>query len=51
MEKRRAVSDLNDRLIFVLKTGITWGDLPQALGYDGGMSCWRRILDWQWAGI
>ena len=34
-------------ILFVLYTGITWGDLPQELGYGSGMSCWRRLQAWQ----
>ena len=38
-------------IIFVLKTGIPWEDLPQEMGCDSGMTCWRRLRDWQEAGI
>jgi transposase len=37
-------------IIFVLKTGIQWEDLPQELGCGSGMTCWRRLRDWQRAG-
>jgi transposase len=38
-------------IIFVLKTGIAWEDLPQELGCGCGMTCWRRLRDWQAAGV
>jgi transposase len=38
-------------ILFVLLTGIRWTDLPQQLGYDSGMTCWRRLRDWQAAGV
>ena len=34
-------------IIFVLKTGIPWEDLPQEMGCGSGMTCWRRLRDWQ----
>jgi len=36
---------------FVLKTGIPWEDLPQEMGCGSGMTCWRRLRDWQAAGV
>jgi transposase len=33
-------------ILFVLQTGIPWENLPQALGYGSGMTCWRRLRDW-----
>src|SRR5919112_4380411 len=38
-------------ILFVLKTGIPWEMLPQEMGCGCGMSCWRRLRDWQEAGI
>ena len=38
-------------ILFVLKTGIGWEDLPQELGCGSGMTCWRRLRDWQAAGV
>lgn len=38
-------------IIFVLKTGIAWEDLPQEMGCGSGMTCWRRLRDWQQAGV
>jgi transposase len=37
-------------IIFVLRSGIPWGMLPRELGCSG-MTCWRRLRDWQDAGI
>lgn len=37
-------------IVFVLKTGIPWEDLPQEMGCSG-MTCWRRLRDWQQAGV
>jgi transposase len=42
-------------ILFVLRTGLPWEDLPAELGCGCGMSCWRRLRDWQadgtWARI
>ena len=38
-------------ILFVLKTGIAWEDLPQELGCGCGMTCWRRLQAWQKAGV
>jgi transposase len=38
-------------ILFVLKTGIPWEDLPQEMGCGCGMTCWRRLRDWQAAGV
>jgi len=38
-------------IVFVLKTGIPWEYLPQELGCGSGMTCWRRLRDWQAAGV
>ena len=38
-------------IIFVLRTGIPWEMLPQELGCGSGMTCWRRLRDWQEAGV
>lgn len=38
-------------IIFVLKTGIAWEDLPQELGCGSGMTCWRRLRSWLAAGV
>jgi transposase len=38
-------------IIFVLKSGIPWELLPQELGCGSGVTCWRRLRDWQEAGV
>ena len=38
-------------ILFVLRTGIPWELLPQELGCGSGMTCWRRLRDWQAAGV
>src|SRR5687768_7279468 len=38
-------------ILFVLKSGIPWEYLPQEMGCGSGMTCWRRLRDWQAAGI
>jgi transposase len=38
-------------ILFVLRTGIPWEYLPRELGCGSGMSCWRRLRDWQLAGV
>ncbi len=34
-------------IIFVLKSGIPWEMLPQEMGCGSGVTCWRRLRDWQ----
>jgi transposase len=34
-------------ILFVLRSGILWEMLPQELGCGSGMTCWRRLRDWQ----
>jgi transposase len=38
-------------VLFVLQSGIPWRMLPQEMKCGSGMSCWRRLRDWQEAGI
>ncbi len=38
-------------ILFVLKSGIPWEMLPQEMGCGSGMTCWRRLRDWQQAGV
>jgi transposase len=38
-------------IVFVLKSGIPWEMLPREMGCGSGMSCWRRLRDWQAAGV
>src|SRR5882724_1522287 len=47
LDNRKALTGI----LFVLKTGIAWEDLPQELGCGSGMSCWRRLREWQEVGL
>ena len=47
VDNRRALTGI----VFVLKTGLGWEDLPQEMGGGSGMTCWRRLRDWQAAGV
>ena len=38
-------------IVFVLRSGIPWQMLPQELECGSGMTCWRRLRDWQLAGV
>lgn len=38
-------------ILFVLRTGIQWELLPQEMGCGCGMTCWRRLRDWQIQGV
>jgi transposase len=46
-ENREALTGI----LFVLRTGIPWEYLPQEMGCGCGMTCWRRLRDWQAAGV
>lgn len=37
-------------IVFVLRTGIAWEDVPQELGCTG-KTCWNRLREWQRAGV
>ncbi len=47
IDRRRTLTGI----LFVLKTGIPWEDLPQEMGCGCGMTCWRRLHEWQEAGV
>jgi transposase len=38
-------------IIFVLRSGLPWEMLPQEMGCGSGVTCWRRLRDWQKAGV
>ncbi len=38
-------------IIFVLRSGIPWEMLSPEMGCGSGMTCWRRLRDWQKAGV
>lgn len=35
----------------MLRSGIPWEMPPKELGCGSGVSCWRRLCDWQAAGV
>lgn len=47
MPHRAALSGI----LFVLRSGIPWEMLPQQMGRGSGVTCWRRLRDWQKAGV
>jgi transposase len=47
VDDRRALAGI----VFVLKTGIPWEFLPQEMNCGCGMTCWRRLRDWNDAGV
>lgn len=50
---RRRIDDRKalQGVLFVLYTGIQWEFLPQELGFGSGPTCWRRLAEWQQAGV
>jgi transposase len=38
-------------ILFVLYTGIAWRHLPLELGFGSGSTCYRRMVEWQQAGV
>ena len=38
-------------ILFILRHGLRWCDLPLELGYGSGITCWRRLRQWQALGI
>ncbi|WP_157463819.1 IS5 family transposase [Deinococcus pimensis] len=38
-------------IIYVLREGIRWAALPRAWGFPSGVTCWRRLRDWQARGV
>jgi transposase len=47
LDDRAALSGI----VFVLKSGIPWEMLPKEMGCGSGSTCWRRLRDWQEAGV
>jgi transposase len=47
LDDRKALTGI----LFVLKTNIPWEDLPIEMGCGSGMTCWRRLRDWNEAGV
>ena len=46
-----AARDALRGIMFVLITGIPWEYLPREFAGCSGMTCWRRLRDWQKAGV
>jgi transposase len=38
-------------ILFVLRTGIAWEDLPAEVFGVSGVTCWRRLNQWTRAGV
>jgi len=38
-------------IVYVLQTGMQWKHLSPKLGFGSGVTCWRRALAWQQAGV
>ena len=38
-------------IVFVLRTGIAWNQLPRSVCGCSGVTCWRRLRDWTAAGV
>jgi len=38
-------------IVFVLRSGIPWEMLPAEMGCGSGMTCWRRLREWQQTGV
>jgi transposase len=38
-------------ILLVLRTGVGWQELTTEMGFDCGSTCWRRLADWQAAGV
>src|SRR5215211_297051 len=53
---RRGRPPVDDRacltgIVFVLRSGIPWEMLPMEMGCGSGVTCWRRLKEWQEAGV
>jgi len=49
--KRRDDRAALQGIVFVLYTGIAWRHLPLELGFGSGSTCYRRLDEWQRAGV
>jgi transposase len=38
-------------ILFVLRSGIPWEELPSEMGCGSGVTCWRRLKEWQERGV
>jgi transposase len=37
--------------LYVLRYGIRWRALPAIAGFPSGQTCWRRLDEWERAGV
>ena len=49
--KRLSDRQVLSGILFVLYTGSAWTHLPVELGFGSGVTCWRRLEEWQRAGV
>ena len=47
IDERRVLTGI----VFVFQTGIPWEYLPQEMDCGSGVTCWRRLREWQQAGV
>ena len=38
-------------ILFILKTGLPWNDLPREMGCGSGAACWVRLHEWHKLGV
>ena len=38
-------------ILFALRGGLPWQMLPREMGYGSGSTCWRRLVEWELAGV
>ncbi|GAA2996166.1 hypothetical protein GCM10017559_16940 [Streptosporangium longisporum] len=38
-------------IVYVLRTGVAWRDVPASTIGCSGVTCWRRLRDWTEAGV
>lgn len=48
---RTSVRAAQTEILFVLRSDTPWELLPREMGCDSGMTCWRRLRNWQRAGV
>lgn len=38
-------------ILYALRYGVPWQELPRVEGWPSGQTCWRRLREWQRAGV
>ena len=38
-------------ILYVLRYAVPWQELPRVEGWPSGQTCWRRVREWQRAGV